>query len=242
MSALRCRAGAHSWSANEPSDSQRRQKVGGAVDRLVRLLVGGRRRRPRPGERDEGLLAGAHGDPGPGPPALEAEPQVAGETDGRVGLVGDADDGPVVVPGVGPRERVAAVAEHGLAVHGDDGRPADAMQGPHQHRLRLVVRRHAAEHRRALRRVAPAPDEQRVADDEPTAVGPPRRLHHHGAGQVAPPGRDHLVGGPDAGTRPHRDRGWRRRWTASRGAARTSTRCSRSGRSSALTSQSEMKA
>ena len=172
-------------------------EVGGAVDRLVRLLVGGRRRRPRPGERHEGLLAGAHGHAGPGAAALEAEAQVAREADGRVGPVGDADDGPVVVPGVGPGERVAAVAEHRLAVHGDDGRPADAVQRPHQHRLRLVVRRHPAEHRRALRRVAPAPDEQGVAHDQPAAVGPPRRLHHHGAGQVAATGRDHLVGGPD---------------------------------------------
>ncbi len=57
----------------------------------------------------------------------------------------------------------------------------------------VVVRGGAAVRRGALVGVVPRADEQHVADDQPAAVGAPRGLEDHRAGQVAPRGGDHRV-------------------------------------------------
>ena len=94
-----------------------------------------------------------------------------------------------------PVRRRAPVVVDRVALHVHLHRPVDAAQRAQQDVLGVVVGRRAAVRVRALAVVAPRPDEQHVADDEPAGLRAPRRLEDVRPRQVAPPRRHDRVGG-----------------------------------------------
>ena len=125
-----------------------------------------------------------------------------------------------------PLRRRGAVVEHRLADDLDLHLTLDAFDHAHEQVVGVEVRRRAGV-AGAVLVVVPFAHRQRVDHADPTLRRHPRRLDHVRSRDVAAPGRDvHAVRARRASF-PRRDRAARRRPTASRSTAGTSTRSSR---------------
>ena len=169
--------------------------VRGPDELPVGLLERARRRVLAPRERAEHLLALLHQVPRRDARALDAEVEVAGQSQLDVAAL---DDRLVVgLAAVLPAPARAAVVERRLADHRELHLAVDAADRAQQDVVGVVVGRRAAVGLRAVVAVVPRPDQQEVADDDPAAAGAPARLQDHRAGQVAACGRDVHAGGPE---------------------------------------------
>ena len=148
-------------------------------------------------ERDEGGVAVAQRGERPHPGPFEADPQVGRQRQLGRPAVGGRDRLVVALADVLPVRVAAAVVEDRIALELDLDAAVDAAHGPQQHVVGVVVRGRAPVGGRALLGVVPRADQQHVADDHPAAVGAPRRLEDHRAGQVAARRGDHRVGGAE---------------------------------------------
>ena len=162
--------------------------VGGPDEPAVGVLERARRRVVGPGQRAEHLLALLHQVPRGDARALDAEVEVAHQVQLEVVV---ALDGHVVVvaAGVVPVAAGPAVVERRLAHERELHLAVDAADGAEQDVVGVVVGRRAAMRVRAVVAVVPRADQQRVADDDPAALGAPAGLEDHRAGQVAAGGR-----------------------------------------------------
>ncbi len=142
-----------------------------------------------PAQCGERRLPLAQDRAGAGARALEPEVHVGDQPQLEVHALRAGRRLVVAGAGVGPLGGEPPVVEDRFAVEVDLG-PALHAGGPQQDVVGVVVGRRAPVGARALLVVVPGPDAERVADDHPARPGPPPRLEHQGAGQVAPaPGR-----------------------------------------------------
>ncbi len=168
--------------------------VGGLDQAVVGLRVGLRAGVLGERERDERGVAVVQRRERADAGALEADPQVGRQRQLGRPAVGGRDRLVVALADVLPVRVAAAVVEDRVALELDLDAAVDAAHRAQQDVVGVVVRGRAAVGGRALLGVVPRADQQHVADDHPAAVGPPRRLEDHRAGQVAARGRDHRVG------------------------------------------------
>ena len=163
------------------------------------------------------------------PAVVELEVEVGGQAQVQIAAVGGGDaELAIDVPG----DLVTGVVGRGVAVELDLAVALGTVDRADEH----PARAHAA----AAGVVARRADDQRVADDDPAGLGRPGRLDHVRAGLVAAGDGDALVG-PEAEAPGAAVEDRRRRCSASRTGAGTSTRSSRRRDISAPVSQSERK-
>ena len=168
--------------------------VGGPDEALVGLLEVLGRRVLAPRERGVHGLARLDQVAAGDARALDAEVHVRRDAQLEVRAGRARDRRPVGVAVVLPRHAARAVVEDGLAGEAELDLAVDAAHRAHEDVVGVVVGRRAAVRARAVGLVVPRPDEQRVADDDPAALGAPARLEDHRARQVATAGR-HLDAG-----------------------------------------------
>ena len=155
--------------------------VGGFFVRLRRRMLG-------PAQRDEHVVALFEPGPGPGLPAFQPDPQVGGQSKGRMGVrifAGTRDRLTVGVGGVLPGGVHAGVVERRLAVHHQLDGAAHALHGPQQDMFGIPVHRGPAMRPRAGVDVVPRAHDQCIPHDHPAGVGLPGGLHDQAARQVA---------------------------------------------------------
>ena len=150
-----------------------------------------------PGQRAEPGLALLQPGPRPGARPLQAHPHVRGQGQRHVAALGGDDGLVVALAGVLPAAPLAAVVEGGLAVHAELDRAVHAPHGAQQHVLGVVVGRRPPVRAAVPVVVPPRPHDQAVAHHHPALAAVPAGLQDHGAGQVAPVGRDHQVLGAE---------------------------------------------
>ncbi len=161
----------------------------------------------RPGERAVALLALLEGVARMHRVALDADPGVAVQTEGRL-AVARVERMPSTLAAVlaapvradvgdGPLSRVSAVLEHRLADHLDLNLTLDALHRPDQDVISIEIGRRARV-ARGLLGVVPVADRQRVRHEQPPLGGHPGRLEHVRAGQISPARRHVEAVGPNA--------------------------------------------
>ena len=165
---------------------------------LVRVLVAGRGRRVLgPRQRDEESVLLGHQRSGDRTRSFEADPHVRRQPQLRLDAVPVRNRRVVGVAVVLPLGANATVVEGRLAVHVHLHLAVHAANETQQDMVGVVVGRRAAVGLRTALLVVPRPDQEDVADDDPTAARPPARLEHHRPRQVPAGGRDRDTVGPD---------------------------------------------
>ena len=144
-----------------------------------------RRNRAAPGQREKSDVALLEQGAGTSLAALESDPKVAGQRQLDVTPLGSGNSLVVALAGVLPPDMAAAVFHHRLAVHDRLDFAGSAADGPQQNVLGLVIVRCSAVGPRAVGLVVPRPDQQTVADDDPTGGCAPACFQDHRARQVA---------------------------------------------------------
>ena len=170
-------------------------EVPGPRQPLMGLVKGARRGRVTPRQRAVHLIAGAQPPPRHRDRSLDPQVQVGGELELRL-AVKHRFHLAVALPQVPPGTAPAAVIVGRVALQDEVNGAVQAPDRAEQDVLGGVVGRGSLVQGRPGRVVPPGAHQQHVADDRPAGGRRPRRLKHHGPGQVAPSGGHQDVRGP----------------------------------------------